>query len=88
VIAAPGPLAEPRLPDLPGLAGFRGRVFHTARWPEDMDLAGRRVAVIGTGASVVQIVPAIQPRVARLTVFQRTPRSSPTWTGGCGGPSG
>jgi cation diffusion facilitator CzcD-associated flavoprotein CzcO len=73
VVAAPGPLAEPKLPDLPGLGSFAGRMFHTARWPEDLDLAGARVAVIGTGASVIQIVPAIQPRVARLVVFQRTP---------------
>lgn len=73
VVAAPGPLAEPRLPDLPGLASFAGRMFHTARWPEDLDLRGARVAVIGTGASVIQVVPAIQPRVSRLVVFQRTP---------------
>jgi cation diffusion facilitator CzcD-associated flavoprotein CzcO len=73
VVAAPGPLAEPRLPDLPGLASFAGPIFHTARWPEDLDLAGRRVAVIGTGASVIQVVPAIQPRAASVVVFQRTP---------------
>jgi cation diffusion facilitator CzcD-associated flavoprotein CzcO len=73
VVAAPGPLAEPKLPDLPGLESFAGRMFHTARWPDDVDLRGRRVAVIGTGASVVQVVPAIQPLVGRLVVFQRTP---------------
>lgn len=73
VVAAPGPLAEPRLPDLPGLESFAGRMFHTARWPDDVDLDGRRVAVIGTGASVIQIVPALQPLVRRLVVFQRTP---------------
>jgi cation diffusion facilitator CzcD-associated flavoprotein CzcO len=73
VVAAPGPLAEPKLPHLPGLDSFAGRAFHTARWPEDLALAGARVAVIGTGASVVQVVPAIQRRVARLVVFQRTP---------------
>jgi cation diffusion facilitator CzcD-associated flavoprotein CzcO len=73
VVAAPGPLAEPRIPALPGLDRYRGRLFHTSRWPDDLDLAGRRVAVIGTGASVIQLVPAIQPQVSQLTIFQRTP---------------
>lgn len=73
VIAAPGPLAEPKLPDVPGLASFTGPMFHTARWPADVGLAGRRVAVIGTGASVIQLVPAIQPQAAQVIVFQRTP---------------
>ena len=73
LVAAPGALAEPRLPALPGLDAFEGRAFHTAQWPDDADLAGKRVAVVGTGASAVQVVPAIQPEVARLTLYQRTP---------------
>ncbi|HEV2344662.1 MAG TPA: DUF4873 domain-containing protein [Actinocrinis sp.] len=73
VISAAGPLADPSLPDVPGLDGFRGEVFHSSRWNHDYDLTGKRVAVIGTGASAIQIVPEIQPRVARLTLFQRTP---------------
>jgi cation diffusion facilitator CzcD-associated flavoprotein CzcO len=68
-----GPLAEPAIPDLPGLADFAGRAWHTARWPADADVRGRRVAVVGTGASAIQLIPAIQPEVAHLTVFQRTP---------------
>ncbi|MFJ8585918.1 flavin-containing monooxygenase [Streptomyces sp. NPDC093595] len=76
VVSATGPLSDPRIPDIPGLAGFEaagGKVFHSARWDHDYDLAGKRVAVIGTGASAIQIVPSIQPRVGRLTLFQRTP---------------
>ncbi len=73
VIAAPGPLSEPRLPDLPGLKEFRGTVFHTARWNHDHDLTGRKVAVVGTGASAIQTVPRIQPIAEQVTVFQRTP---------------
>jgi len=68
-----GPLAEPAVPDLPGLDRFQGQTFHSARWPSDPDLQGKRVAVIGTGASAIQFVPEIQPEVAKLTVFQRTP---------------
>lgn len=68
-----GLLAEPALPDIPGLDRFEGEVFHSARWRHDLDLRGRRVAVIGTGASAVQFVPEIQPVVDHLTVFQRTP---------------
>jgi cation diffusion facilitator CzcD-associated flavoprotein CzcO len=73
LVAAPGPLAEPRIPDLPGLDSFAGTAFHSARWRHDHDLTGRRVAVIGTGASTAQFVPEIAPVVDRLTVFQRTP---------------
>jgi cation diffusion facilitator CzcD-associated flavoprotein CzcO len=73
LISAAGPLSDPSIPDIPGLADFRGTVFHSARWRHDHDLAGRRVAVIGTGASAVQFVPQIQPVVRRLTLFQRTP---------------
>ena len=73
VISCVGGLVEPKLPDIKGLAAFRGEIFHTARWNHDYDLVGRRVAVIGTGASAVQVVPAIAPQVERLHVFQRTP---------------
>ncbi|MFF4761234.1 flavin-containing monooxygenase [Streptomyces sp. NPDC001292] len=73
VVSATGPLSEPKVPDIPGLDSFPGKVFHSARWDHDHDLAGKRVAVVGTGASAIQIVPSIQPEVARLTLFQRTP---------------
>ncbi|MET9482239.1 NAD(P)/FAD-dependent oxidoreductase [Streptomyces sp. NPDC006638] len=73
VVSAGGALSDPRVPDVPGLETFPGEVFHSARWDHSRELRGRRVAVIGTGASAVQIVPAIQPEVGRLTVFQRTP---------------
>ena len=73
VVSATGPLSDPKIPDVPGLAGFPGKVFHSARWDHDYDLRGKRVAMIGTGASAIQIVPAIQPEVGRLTLFQRTP---------------
>jgi len=73
LVLAAGFLSEPALPDIEGLDGFEGTVFHSARWRHDHDLTGERVAVIGTGASAIQFVPAIQPRVGRLTVFQRTP---------------
>ncbi|MDX2571448.1 flavin-containing monooxygenase [Streptomyces scabiei] len=72
LIAAAGPWHEPRLPDLPGLDGFPGEVFHSSRWRHDHDLTGARVAVVGSGASAVQFVPEIQPRVERLHLFQRT----------------
>ncbi|MFF9073797.1 flavin-containing monooxygenase [Streptomyces sp. NPDC014646] len=73
VISATGPLSDPKTPDIPGLEGFPGRIFHSARWDHDYDLTGKRVAMVGTGASAIQIVPAIQPEVGRMTLFQRTP---------------
>lgn len=73
VISGHGPLSAPSIPDIPGLAEFAGPVFHSAEWDHDVDLAGKRVAVVGTGASSVQIVPGIQPEVGELLVFQRTP---------------
>jgi cation diffusion facilitator CzcD-associated flavoprotein CzcO len=72
LIAAIGHLTEPRIPDLPGLDAFEGAAFHSARWDHDHDVSGERVAAIGTGASAIQFVPAIQPQVAALHVFQRT----------------
>ncbi|MEU1176712.1 NAD(P)/FAD-dependent oxidoreductase [Streptomyces sp. NPDC005820] len=73
VVSATGPLSDPKVPDVPGLDTFPGKVFHSARWDHDHDLTGKRVAVVGTGASAIQIVPAVQPVVSRLTLFQRTP---------------
>ncbi|MEV0295220.1 NAD(P)/FAD-dependent oxidoreductase [Nocardia sp. NPDC050710] len=72
VVSAVGALCEPSLPDIKGINGFEGDIFHSARWNHDTDLTGKRVAVIGTGASAIQIVPAIAPKVARLDVYQRT----------------
>jgi len=72
-IGATGPLSKPALPKLAGMDSFRGTTFHSARWRHDVDLRGKRVAVIGTGASAIQLVPKIAPQVAQLHVFQRTP---------------
>ncbi|WP_020525051.1 flavin-containing monooxygenase [Catelliglobosispora koreensis] len=76
LISATGPLSEPSIPDIPGLDSFQGKVFHSARWQHDYDLTGKNVAVVGTGASAIQFVPAIQPKAGHVTVFQRTP----AWT--------
>jgi cation diffusion facilitator CzcD-associated flavoprotein CzcO len=73
LVSAVGALADPSIPDLPGLDTFAGTVFHSARWDHGHDLSGRRVAVVGTGASAIQFVPEIQPQVGHLDVFQRTP---------------
>ena len=73
LVTAQGALSEPSLPDIPGIESFSGEIFHSARWRPDIDLGGRRVAVIGTGASAIQIVPRIQPHVEKLVLFQRTP---------------
>ncbi|MGA9858925.1 MAG: NAD(P)/FAD-dependent oxidoreductase [Solirubrobacteraceae bacterium] len=73
LVSATGALADPSIPQLPGLDTFSGTIFHSARWNHDHDLTGRRVAVIGTGASAIQFVPEIQPQVGHLDVFQRTP---------------
>jgi cation diffusion facilitator CzcD-associated flavoprotein CzcO len=72
VVAAQGPLSEPALPEVPGIEGFEGKAFHSAQWDHEHDLSGERVAVIGTGASAIQFVPEIQPKVGKLYVFQRT----------------
>jgi cation diffusion facilitator CzcD-associated flavoprotein CzcO len=76
LLTACGQLSTPSTPDLPGLDSFGGPSFHTARWRHDVDLAGKRVAVVGTGCSAIQVVPAIQPYVAHVDVYQR----SPGWT--------
>lgn len=73
LVSAAGPLSDPRLPDIPGIDTFQGTTFHSATWRHDHDLTGERVAVIGTGASAIQFVPQIQPKVERLHLFQRTP---------------
>lgn len=73
VVSATGPLSDPKIPDIPGLDSFPGKVFHSARWDHDHDLRGKRVAMVGTGASAIQIVPAIQPVAQQITLFQRTP---------------
>ncbi|MFD2092186.1 flavin-containing monooxygenase [Blastococcus deserti] len=73
LISAAGALADPAFPDIPGLETFAGTVMHSARWNSSHDLTGERVAVIGTGASAIQIVPAIQPIVGSIAVYQRTP---------------
>ena len=72
LVAAAGPWNEPKIPDVPGLPDFPGAVWHSARWDHDYDLDGKRVAVVGTGASAVQFVPQIQKQVDELHLFQRT----------------
>ena len=74
VITAVGQLNRPKIPALPGMDTFRGPLFHSARWPSDLDVTGKRVAIVGTGASAMQIVPAIAGRAAHVTVFQRSPQ--------------
>jgi cation diffusion facilitator CzcD-associated flavoprotein CzcO len=86
LVAASGGLSEPRMPDIEGLDDFGGEVFHTARWNHDYDLTGKRVAVIGTGASAIQVIPEIAGSVAHLDVYQRTapwviPRRDRAYTG-------
>jgi cation diffusion facilitator CzcD-associated flavoprotein CzcO len=76
LLTACGQLSVPSIPSIEGLEDFEGPVFHTARWRHDVDLRGMRVAVVGTGCSAIQVVPAIQPLVGRLDVYQR----SPGWT--------
>lgn len=73
VISAVGQLNRPHYPEIPGVGTFAGPAFHSARWRHDVDLAGKRVAVIGTGASAMQLIPEIAPEVGELLVFQRTP---------------
>ncbi len=73
VVSAVGQLNRPNIPDLPGADRFEGPAFHSARWDHGVDLAGKRVVVIGTGASAAQLIPVIAEEVAELTVLQRTP---------------
>lgn len=74
LISCAGYLHEPIIPNLKGLDAFKGEVFHSSRWNHDANLAGKRVAVIGTGASAIQFVPKLQPLVSELKIFQRTPQ--------------
>jgi cation diffusion facilitator CzcD-associated flavoprotein CzcO len=76
LLTACGQLSVPSIPVIPGLDSFEGPTFHTAEWRHDVDLAGRRVAVVGTGCSAIQVVPSIQPIVEHVDVYQR----SPGWT--------
>jgi len=73
VVSAVGQLNRPKLPDIPGLERFAGPAFHSARWDHGVELAGRRVAVIGTGASAGQFIPEVATEAGELTIFQRTP---------------
>jgi cation diffusion facilitator CzcD-associated flavoprotein CzcO len=73
LISAVGPLDKPKNPDIEGIETFAGKLIHTARWDHSADLAGDRVAVIGTGASGLQVIPEIAPLAAHLDVYQRTP---------------
>ncbi|MCP5069195.1 MAG: NAD(P)/FAD-dependent oxidoreductase [bacterium] len=73
VVSCVGGLVDPAMPDIKGIQSYTGELFHTARWNHDYDLAGRRVAVIGTGASAVQVVPEVAREAARVDVYQRTP---------------
>ena len=72
LVVAAGGLSAPKLPDIEGIETFQGEVFHSARWNHDVDLTGKRVAVIGTGASAIQIVPEVQQVAGHLDVYQRT----------------
>jgi cation diffusion facilitator CzcD-associated flavoprotein CzcO len=80
LVSAAGALSDPKMPDIEGIDSFAGQVFHSARWNHDFDLTGKRVAVIGTGASAIQIVPEIAEQVEHLDVYQRTaPWVMPRW---------
>ncbi len=74
VIVGVGQLSRPKVPDLPGMDTFQGQAFHSSYWPKDLDLNGKRVALVGAGASAMQIGPAIIDEVESLTVFQRSPQ--------------
>ncbi len=73
LISATGGLTQPKMPDIPGIDTFQGKIIHTARWDHTYDVRNKRVAMIGTGATAVQVVPTIAPDVQQLYVFQRTP---------------
>jgi cation diffusion facilitator CzcD-associated flavoprotein CzcO len=73
LVSGMGGLSVPSYPELPGLETFEGKTFHSQQWDHGYDLSGKRVAVIGTGASAIQFVPQIQPKVAQLDLYQRTP---------------
>ncbi|MCX6522609.1 MAG: NAD(P)/FAD-dependent oxidoreductase [Actinobacteria bacterium] len=81
LVSAIGLLHVPRMPQVPGMESFEGLIVHPSRWPDDLDLRGKRVAVVGTGATAMQLVPTIADEVAALTVYQR----SPQWARDIGG---
>lgn len=72
LLTATGFLSQPRMPDIPGIETFAGKVIHTTKWDDSYDLEGKKAAVIGTGATAVQLIPEIAPKLAELTVYQRT----------------
>lgn len=72
LVTAVGQLSRPSIPNLPGIDSFTGPAFHSAQWDHDVDLRGKRIAVLGTGASAIQFVPGIQPVAGSVTVFQRS----------------
>jgi len=72
LVSAGGALSEPKMPEIDGIDRFTGQIFHSSQWNHDLELAGKRVAVIGTGASAIQIVPAVAGQAARVDVYQRT----------------
>lgn len=74
LVSAIGQFGLPAVPAIPGLADFKGPLFHTTQWPEGLDVSGKRVAIIGTGASAMQIVPSIAAKVAHLDIYQRSPQ--------------
>ncbi|OJJ97448.1 hypothetical protein ASPACDRAFT_45538 [Aspergillus aculeatus ATCC 16872] len=74
LIYAAGQLNIPRYPNIPGLGSFVGKQMHSARWDSTYDVAGKRIAVIGNGASAIQIVPELANTASRLTVYQRSPK--------------
>lgn len=73
LILATGYLCQPKKPDIPGIDSFQGRVIHAAQWDDEYSMQGRRAAVIGTGSTGVQLIPALADKLAELTVYQRTP---------------
>lgn len=73
LLTATGFLSQPKMPDIDGIDGFRGKVIHTTNWDDDYDLTGKRVAIIGTGATAVQLIPQVATIASELTVYQRTP---------------
>ena len=73
LVLATGFLSQPKYPDIPGLGSFEGKVIHTAKWDHDYELRGKRAAVIGTGATAVQLLPEIAPLLSHMDVYQRTP---------------
>ncbi len=71
-----GLLSATNIPDIPGIDSFEGKIYHSGAWPEGVDLTGKRVGVMGTGSTGLQIITAIAPKVGHLTVFQRSPQYS------------